>query len=59
MRPALRRSRAFWSANAKTLAAIIVEPLVQGAGGMVFHAPEVLQRLRAAADHYGLTADFR
>ena len=42
----------------KTLAAMIVEPLVQGAGGMVFHAPEVLQRLRAAADHYGLTLIF-
>ncbi len=42
----------------KTLAAIIVEPLVQGAGGMVFHAPEILQRLRAAADHYGLTLIF-
>ncbi len=41
-----------------TLAAIIVEPLVQGAGGMVFHPPEVLRRLRAAADHYGLTLIF-
>ncbi|MDE2391546.1 MAG: aminotransferase class III-fold pyridoxal phosphate-dependent enzyme, partial [Rhodospirillales bacterium] len=42
----------------KTLAAIIVEPLVQGAGGMVFHDAGVLQRLRAAADHYGLTLIF-
>ncbi|MDE2239866.1 MAG: adenosylmethionine--8-amino-7-oxononanoate transaminase [Rhodospirillales bacterium] len=42
----------------KTLAAIIVEPLVQGAGGMVFHSRQVLQRLRAAADHYGLTLIF-
>ncbi|MBU6419104.1 MAG: adenosylmethionine--8-amino-7-oxononanoate transaminase [Proteobacteria bacterium] len=42
----------------KTLAAIIVEPLVQGAGGMVFHGPDVLRRLRAAADHYGLTLIF-
>ncbi|WP_298216782.1 adenosylmethionine--8-amino-7-oxononanoate transaminase [Acidocella sp.] len=41
-----------------SLAAIIVEPLVQGAGGMVFHPPEVLRRLRAAADHYGLTLIF-
>jgi adenosylmethionine---8-amino-7-oxononanoate aminotransferase len=42
----------------KTLAAIIVEPLVQGAGGMVLHEPEVLRRLRKAADHYGLTLIF-
>ncbi|MDE1884138.1 MAG: aminotransferase class III-fold pyridoxal phosphate-dependent enzyme, partial [Rhodospirillales bacterium] len=42
----------------KTLAAIIVEPLVQGAGGMVFHDAGVLQCLRAAADHYGLTLIF-
>ena len=40
------------------LAAIIVEPLVQGAGGMVFHRPEVLRYLRAAADEYGLTLIF-
>jgi adenosylmethionine-8-amino-7-oxononanoate aminotransferase len=48
----------FLEQHAKTLAAIIVEPLVQGAGGMVFHPPEVLQRLRAAADHYGLALIF-
>ena len=44
----------FLQAHAQELAAIIVEPLVQGAGGMLFHAPEVLQRLRAAADRHGL-----
>ena len=48
----------FLEEHAGSLAAIIVEPLVQGAGGMVFHAPEVLRRLRAAADHYGLTLIF-
>lgn len=42
----------------KTLAAIIVEPLVQGAGGMVFHEPAVLKRLREAADAYGLILIF-
>jgi adenosylmethionine-8-amino-7-oxononanoate aminotransferase len=36
------------------LAGIIVEPLVQGAGGMRFHEPQVLRRLRQAADRYGL-----
>ncbi len=48
----------FLEEHAGSLAAIIVEPLVQGAGGMVFHAPEVLQRLRQAADHYGLVLIF-
>ncbi|MBE7212702.1 MAG: adenosylmethionine--8-amino-7-oxononanoate transaminase [Gluconacetobacter diazotrophicus] len=36
------------------VAAILVEPLVQGAGGMVFHPPAVLQRLRRLADRHGL-----
>jgi adenosylmethionine-8-amino-7-oxononanoate aminotransferase len=36
------------------IAGIIVEPLVQGAGGMRFHDVEVLRRLRAAADRYDL-----
>jgi adenosylmethionine---8-amino-7-oxononanoate aminotransferase len=31
------------------IAAIIVEPLVQGAGGMIFHDADVLRRLSAAA----------
>lgn len=38
--------------HAHELAAILVEPLVQGAGGMLFHAPEVLRTLREAADRY-------
>lgn len=44
--------------HAEELAGIIVEPLVQGAGGMVFHDHAVLQTLRAAADRYGLTLIF-
>jgi adenosylmethionine-8-amino-7-oxononanoate aminotransferase len=40
------------------LAAIIVEPLVQGAGGMRFHDAAVLQRLRAAAGRYELLLIF-
>jgi adenosylmethionine-8-amino-7-oxononanoate aminotransferase len=48
----------FLEEHAGTLAAIIVEPLVQGAGGMVLHPPFVLRHLRKAADHYGLTLIF-
>jgi adenosylmethionine-8-amino-7-oxononanoate aminotransferase len=49
---------AFLQANAHRLAAIITEPLVQGAGGMILHEPEVLRRLRKAADRYGLSLIF-
>lgn len=49
---------AFLAAKAHTLAAIIVEPLVQGAGGMVLHPPAVLRHLRKAADAYGLMLIF-
>ena len=41
-------------AHGDQLAGIIVEPLVQGAGGMIFHDPAVLRRLRHAADRHGL-----
>src|SRR5262249_14541662 len=44
--------------NAENLAGIIVEPLVQAAGGMAFHAPNVLRHLRAAADRHGLLLIF-
>ncbi len=40
------------------IAAIIVEPLVQGAGGMRFHDAQVLQTLRIAADRYDLLLIF-
>jgi adenosylmethionine-8-amino-7-oxononanoate aminotransferase len=36
----------------ETIAGIIVEPLVQGAGGMKFHDAAVLKRLRVLADKY-------
>jgi adenosylmethionine---8-amino-7-oxononanoate aminotransferase len=38
--------------HADGLAGIIVEPLAQGAGGMLFHDADVLRRLRALADRY-------
>jgi adenosylmethionine-8-amino-7-oxononanoate aminotransferase len=44
--------------RADEIAAIIVEPLVQGAGGMRFHDAHVLRRLRAAADRYGILLIF-
>ena len=44
--------------HADELAGIIVEPLVQGAGGMLFHDPSVLHVLRAAADRYDLLLIF-
>jgi adenosylmethionine---8-amino-7-oxononanoate aminotransferase len=40
----------FLAEHATTLAGILVEPLVQGAGGMLFHSPEVLRTLRRLAD---------
>ncbi|MEI9888833.1 MAG: adenosylmethionine--8-amino-7-oxononanoate transaminase [Rhizomicrobium sp.] len=43
---------AFLERRAHELAGILVEPLVQGAGGMLFHDENVLLRLRAAADKY-------
>ena len=44
--------------HAHTLAAVLIEPLVQGAGGMMFHSPAVLHRLRAACDRHALPMIF-
>jgi adenosylmethionine-8-amino-7-oxononanoate aminotransferase len=41
-----------------TIAAIIVEPLVQGAGGMLFHDAATLKRLRALADKHDVLLVF-
>ena len=48
----------FLQARAPQLAGILVEPLVQGAGGMLLHDPEVLRRLRSLADRHGLLLIF-
>lgn len=48
----------FLQARAPQLAGILVEPLVQGAGGMLLHDPEVLRRLRRLADRHGLLLIF-
>jgi len=44
--------------HAHELAGIIVEPLVQAAGGMRFHDAAVLRRLRETADRHGLLLIF-
>ena len=44
--------------RAGDIAGIIVEPLVQGAGGMKFHDASVLKQLRALADKYDVLLIF-
>jgi len=59
MDPASRqRFDALLERYAQELAGIIVEPLVQGAGGMLFHGADVLRHLRTAADRHGLLLIF-
>jgi adenosylmethionine-8-amino-7-oxononanoate aminotransferase len=48
------RLRALVARHAAELAAVIVEPVVQGAGGMRFHAPAYLRVLREACDEHGV-----
>ena len=43
-----------FEANSANIAAIIVEPIVQGAGGMYFYHPEYLRGLRELADKHGV-----
>lgn len=40
--------------NKDTIAAVILEPLVQGAGGMRFHTPAVLAAIAALAKKHGI-----
>jgi adenosylmethionine---8-amino-7-oxononanoate aminotransferase len=40
--------------HADQLAAVILEPVVQGAGGMRFHSPECVALLRNVCDEHGL-----
>jgi adenosylmethionine---8-amino-7-oxononanoate aminotransferase len=45
---------ALLTAHAHEIAAVIVEPMVQGAGGMRFHTPGELAQIAAAARRHGL-----
>jgi adenosylmethionine-8-amino-7-oxononanoate aminotransferase len=49
---------AMLACRAQEVAAIIVEPLVQGAGGMRFYGAHVLKNLRAFADRYEILLIF-
>ncbi|MBA0051165.1 adenosylmethionine--8-amino-7-oxononanoate transaminase [Streptomyces sp. AJS327] len=50
----LRGLRETVARHADELAAVIVEPVVQGAGGMRFHSPAYVRALRELCDEYGV-----
>jgi adenosylmethionine---8-amino-7-oxononanoate aminotransferase len=56
--PSVAALDALLTEKSDRIGGIIVEPLVQGAGGMRFHDARALQTLRAAADRYELLLIF-
>ncbi|MBF0863682.1 MAG: adenosylmethionine--8-amino-7-oxononanoate transaminase [Gluconobacter potus] len=50
----LARLEVLLAERGDSIAAMVTEPLVQGAGGMLFHDPEVLRRLRELCDRHGI-----
>ena len=45
---------AFFTKNSHKLAGFIIEPIIQGAGGMRFYSPEYLQLLRQLCDEHNV-----
>ena len=41
----------FLTSKKNEIAGVIIEPLIQGAGGMKFHPPESVSRIRSACNH--------
>ncbi|MFI5773032.1 adenosylmethionine--8-amino-7-oxononanoate transaminase [Streptomyces sp. NPDC051658] len=54
----VRHLRELIAEHADRLAAVIVEPVVQGAGGMRFHSPAYLRVLREACDEHDVLLVF-
>ena len=54
----VRHLRDLIAEHAHEVAAVIVEPVVQGAGGMRFHSPEYLRVLREACDAHDVLLVF-
>jgi adenosylmethionine-8-amino-7-oxononanoate aminotransferase len=53
-----RETRALYAAHSGEVAAVIVEPLLQGAGGMRFHSPHAVQVLAELARQHGALVIF-